>query len=218
MTSAFLSAMDLIGIIAFAVSGALVAIDRGLDLFGVMILALTTASGGGFIRDLTIGHTPPALFRNPAYVVLSFAIAAVVFAIVRHVHFRRPHKKLKELYEQVLFITDTLGLAAFTVDGAVTGLDVSHTSAFLIIFLGAVTGVGGGLLRDLFAMKKPYIFVRHIYALAAVAGAAAVAFLPRFTGENPAMAAGFAAVLLIRFLAAHFHWNLPRIQQDRARS
>jgi uncharacterized membrane protein YeiH len=87
---------------------------------------------------------------------------------------------------------------------------VSKTNVFLMIFLGVITGVGGGILRDLFAAQKPYIFVRHVYALASVAGAVAAALLPAVIGWPKAMLVGFFLVLLIRYLAAHFRWNLPR--------
>ena len=207
---AFISIMDLIGTIAFAISGAMVAVKKDMDIFGIMILALTTAAGGGFVRDLTIGRIPPAVFLNPIYIILSFSTALVVFFVIRYVRKGDRILWLIRVYEKLLLVTDSLGLAAFTVDGVYAGRMVSKTNVFLMIFLGVITGVGGGILRDLFAAQKPYIFVRHVYALASVAGAVVAALLPAVIGWPKAMLVGFFLVLLIRYLAAHFRWNLPR--------
>lgn len=210
----FIYIMDLIGTIAFAISGAMLAVKKDMDLFGIMILALTTATGGGFIRDLTIGNIPPAVFLNPVYIILSFATALVVFFVIRYVRKGDRLLGLIRVYEKLLLVTDSLGLAAFTVDGVYAGRTVTKTNAFLMIFLGVITGVGGGILRDLFAAQKPYIFVRHVYALASVAGAVVTAVLPAWIGWPKSIVLGFVTVLLIRYLAAHFRWNLPRALPD----
>ncbi|MCR4732159.1 MAG: TRIC cation channel family protein [Lachnospiraceae bacterium] len=223
MSFEIISIMDYIGTIAFAISGAMVAIEKEMDLFGIMILALVTATGGGFIRDLTIGTIPPMVFRDPTYMILSFITAVCVFLIVlwirRHQNFTSPEKKAKlsASYQKLLLITDSLGLAAFTVDGVFAGRRLSapdDTNAYLVIFLGVITGVGGGVIRDIFAAQKPYIFVRHIYAVASLAGAAAAAFLPLVISDRKAQGISFVLVLLIRYLAAHYKWNLPRIPQS----
>ena len=113
-------------------------------------------------------------------------------------------------YDRLLFWMDTLGLGVFSVAGVELAFSRSgHPTFFLLVFIGTITGVGGGVLRDLLAQEVPYIFVKHIYACASLAGAALCAGLWRF-GSMPAMLAGIAAVVIIRVLAAHFHWNLPR--------
>ena len=220
MTFEIIYIMDFVGTIAFAVSGAMVAIEKEMDLFGIMILALVTATGGGFIRDLTIGSIPPMVFRDPIYMILSFITAIVVFLIVlwirKHQNFTSPQKKAKlsASYQKLLLITDSLGLAAFTVDGVFAGRQLpapNNTNAYLGIFLGVITGVGGGMLRDIFAAQKPYIFVRHIYAVASLAGAFAAAFLPIVISDRKAQTVSFLLILVIRYLAAHYKWNLPRV-------
>ena len=181
MSVTLLSFFDLIGTIAFAISGAFVGIRKKMDIFGVNVLAITTACGGGVIRDLIIGATPPMMFRNPFYVLVAAIVANIVFLLVyRHRHMPR---KLAPLYDQLLFWFDSLGLAAFTVDGVMAGVRAGYPdNYFLICFLGFITAVGGGALRDIMACQMPDIFRKHIYAVAAIAGAIVLAMLYRWTG------------------------------------
>lgn len=211
MTKEFIFIMDLMGTVAFAISGSMTAVEQGMDLFGILILALTTATGGGFIRDLTIGSLPPVVFRNPIYMILSFLTAGIVFLILKFQSLRPHSDRVRLVYEKTLLITDSMGLAAFTVDGVCAGLAQPDTNLFLAVFLGVITGVGGGILRDLFAGKKPYVFVKHVYALASLAGAAAVYILPRYLGSGFSIMISFGIIILIRYLAAHYRWDLPRI-------
>lgn len=212
MAFEFISIMDIVGTIAFAASGAIIAIRKGMDLFGVMILALVTATGGGFIRDLTIGFTPPSVFRNPIFMILAFVTAIVVFVVTAWFQHKPMHARLIFLYEKIMLITDSLGLAAFTVEGVYVGHQMlENSSVFLMVFLGVVTGVGGGVIRDIFATEKPYVFVRHIYAVAAVVGALVTAVGFRFVSVSTALLVGFSVILVIRYLAARFKLNLPKI-------
>ena len=211
MTKEFIFIMDLMGTVAFAISGSMTAVEQGMDLFGILILALTTATGGGFIRDLTIGSLPPVVFRNPIYMILSFLTAGIVFLVLKFQSLKPHSERVRLVYEKMLLITDSMGLAAFTVDGVCAGLAQPDTNLFLAVFLGVITGVGGGILRDLFAGKKPYVFVKHVYALASLAGAAAVYILPRYLGSGFSIMISFGIIILIRYLAAHYRWDLPRI-------
>lgn len=208
----FITLMDIIGTIAFAISGAMVAIENEMDIFGVNILAITTATGGGMIRDILIGRTPPMMFLDPFYVIISVIVANIVFfCMYLHKHMK---KELVQIYEGILLLCDTLGLAAFTVDGVNAGLNTIHKdNMFLVVFVGVLTGVGGGLLRDMMANKLPYIFVKHIYACASLVGALFTAFLWKPFGETMAMVVGFTAVMVIRLLAVFFNWNLPKIKK-----
>ncbi|MDD7048404.1 MAG: TRIC cation channel family protein [Lachnospiraceae bacterium] len=211
MTKEFIFIMDLMGTVAFAISGSMTAVEQGMDLFGILILALTTATGGGFIRDLTIGSLPPVVFRNPIYMILSFLTAGIVFLVLKFQSLRPHSERVRLVYEKTLLITDSMGLAAFTVDGVCAGLAQPDTNLFLAVFLGVITGVGGGILRDLFAGKKPYVFVKHVYAFASLAGAAAAYILPRYLGSGFSIMISFGIIILIRYLAAHYRWDLPRI-------
>ena len=202
----FIFVVNIIGTLAFAASGAMIGLNKNMDVFGVCILGLATATGGGVIRDLILGLTPPMAFRDPTCAILALATSAVFFS--RRV--RRVLMHNQRRYDRLLFWMDTLGLGVFSVVGVELAFSRSgHPTFFLLAFVGTLTGVGGGVLRDLLAQEVPYIFVKHIYACASLAGAALCAGLWRF-GSMPAMLAGMAAVVLIRVLAAHYHWNLPK--------
>lgn len=205
---------DLIGTIAFAISGAFVGIRKGMDIFGVNVLAVTTACGGGLMRDLIIGSIPPQMFRNPFFVMVAIVVANVVFLLM-YLHRHMP-RKVAPLYDKLLFWFDSLGLAAFTVDGVMAGIAMGFgDNEFLICFLGFMTAVGGGALRDVLAGQTPDIFRKHVYAVAAIAGAVLmVALLRLFGSEQIAMLGGFLLVPVLRFLAAHFRWNLPKVKMD----
>lgn len=203
---------DLVGTIAFAISGAFVGIHKEMDIFGVNVLAVTTACGGGLMRDLVIGNIPPRMFQNPFFVIIAVAVANVVF-LLAYLHSRMP-KKMAPVYDKMLFWFDTLGLAAFTVDGVMVGVDAGfYDNAFLLCFLGFMTGVGGGALRDIMANQTPDIFRKHIYAVASIAGTILMVLIFYITSsQKAAMIGGFLLVLILRNLAAHFHWNLPKVQ------
>lgn len=214
MPVTLLTLFDFIGTVAFAISGALVGIHKKMDIFGVNVLAVTTACGGGLMRDLIIGCTPPMMFQNPIFVLVAVVVANVVFLLC-FLHRHMP-KKLARFYDAMLFWFDSLGLAAFTVDGVMAGVRAGQgENTFLICFLGFMTAVGGGALRDVMASQMPDIFRKHIYAVAAIAGAILMSALLRFVGsESVAMIAGFLLVLVLRKLAAHFRWNLPKVSEE----
>lgn len=203
----FLLILEIIGTVAFAVSGAMTGLSKKMDIFGVVILGLTTAVGGGMIRDLVLGLTPPAMFTNPIYA----AVAAVVSVIVFLPAVRRWLTAYGRVREILMLVMDSLGLGVFTVVGiqrAYTATD--HRGLFLLVFVGVVTGVGGGLLRDVMAGQTPYIFVKHVYASASIIGAILCAALWAPLGATMAMILGASVILTIRLLAAHYHWSLPK--------
>lgn len=199
---------EIMGTLAFAVSGALDAIRHRMDLFGVGMMGIITATGGGMLRDLVIGQTPPKVFRNPRWAIMAFAAALFTFFILKLYH-KKAAPKIARLMEKLFLLSDTLGLAAFTVLGIQAAGGGSGT---LLLFVGVITGVGGGVMRDVFSGSVPSIFRRHIYALASAAGAVADILLMRMLPEEVAMVAGFMIVVVIRLLAAHFRWNLPKIE------
>lgn len=201
--------VEAIGTIAFASSGAMVAIKKQLDLLGVVVLGVTTAVGGGMLRDIIIGNVPPALFKDPVYVMLAFATVLLLFAVVR-VNRKFINSSSIETYEKVMNIFDAIGLGAFTVVGIDTAVLSGYGDYdFLVIFLGVITGVGGGILRDIMAGQTPYVLRKHIYACASIAGALLYAGLMDIINGNLAMLTGACTVILIRLLATHFCWNLP---------
>ena len=199
--------LEILGTVAFAASGAMVGINKKMDIFGVCILGLTVSVGGGVIRDLILGNTPPNTFQNPVYALVAIGVSIIVFIP----WVRNFLKKTQKIYDTSMLIMDTVGLGVFTVVGVQVAHSVSYeTGYFLTIFVGVITGVGGGILRDLFADDIPYIFVKHIYACASLVGAILCTFLWNIVGEAAAMITGSIAVIALRFLAAHFRWSLPK--------
>ena len=200
--------IELVGTMAFAASGAMTGLKKNMDIFGVCILGLTTAVGGGVIRDLILGNTPPATFQDPIYAAVAIVTSLVLFLP----RVRRLLMWDQRLFDLSLFLLDTTGLGLFTVMGIrITFAHVPQPSLFLLVFVGAITGVGGGVLRDILADQTPYILRKqHVYASACVVGALACGLLWHRAGEMPAMLTGALLVFLIRGLSAHFHWNLPR--------
>lgn len=157
------------------------------------------------------------MFRNPFYVIVSVGVANIVFLLMyRH---RKMPKKIHGLYDQMLFWFDTFGLGAFTVDGVMIGVGAGYgAKLFLLIFLGFMTGVGGGALRDIMADQMPDIFVKHIYALASIAGGIFMIVLFKlFHSWRIAMVGGFCMVIIVRYFAARFNWNLPKVQIEESK-
>ncbi len=203
----------MIGTVSFAVSGALKAIKYEMDLFGVAMLALINAVGGGAIRDIIIGELPPSVFANPIYPITAIAVALIVFIIAYFT--KKMSDKVEKAEKLVLLFTDTLGLSIFTVIGINTATGVGITSVSVLLFVGVITGTGGGILSDIFSGIVPNIFRRHIYALASIIGATADIILSRYIPATSAMITGFALVFVIRMLAASFKWDLPKIKKNQ---
>lgn len=200
---------ELIGVVAFAVSGAALGAHKGMDLFGVTVMGMTTAVGGGILRDVLLGLTPPAALRDPLQALVSIAVSILVFIIWQHTHTTRPHP----WREAVLLVADSIGLGIFTAHGVAAALQAGYEeSVFLTLFVGVLTGVGGGVLRDVCCMERPYIFTKHIYALASLAGAAACMLLWPL-GQSTAMLISCAVTTALRICAATFRWSLPKARQ-----
>lgn len=202
---------DFIGTVAFAISGAIIGIQKRMDIFGVNILAIVTACGGGVLRDIIMGSFPPQMFINPFYVLVAAIVANIVFGIM-YFHKGIP-QKFAGLYDRGLFVFDTLGLAAFMVDGVMIGANFGYEDdLFLLVFLGFITGVGGGVLRDVLSIQMPAIFVKHVYALPVIIGGILMVIMHEIMGTwNAAMISAFTLVLVMRWLARHFLWNLPKV-------
>lgn len=190
--------IELIGTIAFAVSGAIVGINKKMDILGVSVLGMTTAVGGGIIRDLLIGKTPPAAFCDPVYMMTALAVSLIVFipSVSRHINLNR--------FPWVF--TDSVGLGAFTIVGVTAGLPFENN--YFAIFLGIITGVGGGVIRDICAGEIPMIFKKRFYACPCIISAIACALLYPCS-DTLAILIGFTTTVLLRLLAARFRWHLP---------
>jgi uncharacterized membrane protein YeiH len=206
----FIFILEIMGTVAFAVSGAMTGLKKRMDIFGVAILGLTTAVGGGVLRDLILGITPPKTFQDPTYALIAIFTAIVIFIPMIH----RTLMRNLLVFDKVLVMMDALGLGLFTVMGVHVAFEVSAGfNGFLVVFVGVVTGVGGGIMRDILAGDTPYIFVKHIYASASVLGAIVCAVLWHYTDSIYAMLSGTVLIVVIRLLSAHFKWNLPRAKE-----
>ena len=158
--------LDLLGTMAFAISGALAAMNRKLDLFGIFIIAFVTAVGGGTLRDVLIGNTPVMWMENTLYIYIIGVVS--ILAII----FRNKIYYLKTS----LFLFDTIGLGVFTITGVEAGLQ-NNLDPIVCIALGAMTGTFGGVIRDILCNEIPVIFRREIYATASITGGLAFILL-----------------------------------------
>ena len=193
--------IDILGTIAFAISGVLVAIDKKLDLFGVFIIAFVTSVGGGTLRDLLIGNTPVLWLRDPVYLYTIFG--TVVFAVA----FRARLKYIRKS----LFLFDTIGIGLYTMVGVERGISVG-LSSIMCIGLGTITACFGGVIRDILCNEIPVIFRREIYATACIFGGVGYFLLRQLPFDDAyAYMAGIIIVIGIRLIAVRFKIALPSI-------
>ncbi|PVE10386.1 trimeric intracellular cation channel family protein [Streptomyces scopuliridis] len=201
-------ALDLAGIFVFAISGALLAVRKNFDVFGMAVLAEITALGGGLLRDLIIGAVPPAAFTDLGYFSMPLVATALVFFL---------HPQVERI-QGAVNVFDAAGLGLFCVTGTTKayefGLGLTASAA-----LGLATAVGGGVLRDVLANEVPSLlrWDRDLYAVPAIVGAAMVALCIRFDALN-GLTSGFAVLtaFVLRLLAMRFHWRAPRAWNRRS--
>ena len=207
MTEAFTwQLFDWMGTIAFAVSGAMVGLSKKMDLFGITVLAVLVAVGGGMTRDVIAGLTPPMALQHPTDLVIAIVTAFVVSIIYETVLIdSRRRKRVSLIYN----IFDTVGLGSFTVTGVMTGFSVPDGNYWALpVMLGFLTAVGGGILRDLFAQRVPMVLNTDIYATASIAGAFIICAANLYIGIEAAVWAGFMSVLIIRAVVLRFNLHL----------
>lgn len=191
--------LDLLGTIAFAISGALAAMNRRLDLFGIFIIAFVTAIGGGTLRDILIGSTPVTWMENTLYIYLIGVVTIV--AII----FRRKLNHLKTS----LFLFDTIGLGVFTITGVEMGIQ-NDLNPIISITLGAMTGTFGGAIRDILCNEIPVIFRKEIYATACIIGGLAFVILHQLGVDTDIIyIVTTLTVIIIRLVVVKYHISLP---------
>ena len=207
MTEAFTwQLFDGMGTIAFAVSGAMVGLSKKMDMFGITVLAVLVAVGGGMTRDVIAGLTPPMALQHPTDLVIAIVTAFVVSIIYETVLIdSRRRKRVSLIYN----IFDTVGLGSFTVTGVMTGFSVPDGNYWALpVMLGFLTAVGGGILRDLFAQRVPVVLNTDVYATASIAGALIICAANLYIGIEAAVWAGFMSVLIIRAVVLRFNLHL----------
>lgn len=198
MPSSLLATLDIVGIAVFAASGALAAARKNLDLLGVVVIATVTAIGGGTLRDVLLAR---AVFwlAQPAYlyVILAAALATVLYTR----HFRPP--------DRALAILDALGLALFTIIGARVAEGLEHQGVVVVV-MGTLTGVAGGVLRDVLTGEIPLILRKgQIYATAAIVGVVGYVLLQTVADRTTAGLSGMAIIAALRLGAIAWNWTLP---------
>lgn len=200
----FYFTIDILGTIAFAISGVLVAMKKKLDLFGVLIIAFVTAIGGGTLRDLLIGNTPVIWMRDSVYVITIIITVIVAILFV---------KQLKYLRKS-LFLFDTIGIGLYTLVGVEKGIEAGLLP-IMCIALGTITASFGGVIRDILCNEIPVIFRKEIYATACILGGASYFLLSKLPiASNYAFIMAILVVIILRILAVKFNIRLPNIYRD----
>ena len=201
-----LNIFEIVGTLAFAAAGALTGIQKKLDVFGVVMLALITAVGGGIVRDVLIGNTPPTAFMYPMFTIISL-ITAIVSCFT--------YQWLGRFNNLILFF-DAIGLGAFTAAGANLAFTYEFNRLFVAVMMGLLTGVGGGVVRDVFAREIPFVFQKEVYAVASIAGAIALFYTKPWLG-NGALYVCFLITVGIRMICMKYDVHLPVINTGRAK-
>ncbi len=209
----FSTFIEILGVIAFSISGAMVAIRRKTDLFGVILLAIITAHGGGLTRDVIFSFSPPAIFGSKSYILVCVIVAVIVFLFARK--FSHTYLENELRIEHINDVFDALGLGVFAVIGVTVALEKGHSGdALICITCGLLTGICGGMLRDVLTNYTPFVLIKRIYAIAALSGASTYYILHMYGGaihisEELAIVIGVAVTFILRILAMTFKWNMP---------
>ena len=199
----YITILEYIGVFAFAVSGAIIAIEEEFDIFGIYIIAIITAMGGGVLRDIVANVGIPVFFTS--YMTIPFIIAGALLAI-----FLKGNLKYKNLF---VFI-DAIGLAAFFVSAAVKAIN-SNYNFMLFIFAASITGVGGGVLRDIITNRKPQIFKHDIYCVDGVIGVTLLWFIYPVIGIESAQFIALVTIVIVRMVSYYKTINLPVVCKER---
>ena len=200
----FISILDYLGTIAFAVTGASKAIAHKADIFGIIVLATVVGVGGGITRDVIFGRFPTSL-SDPIYVGLTVGIAIVMFFL-----FTKFKKQMT-----VWLVFDAVGLGVFSILGASIAYQIVGLEFLPMIFAGMITAIGGGILRDVFVREMPIVFVKEVYAVASIIGIAIFYGLLYFDmNVQISSVIGIVAATGIRLLAMKYNWNLPKVRES----
>lgn len=204
--------MDIIGTVAFAISGSMVAIEKRNDIFGVLLLGLTTAVGGGMLRDIFLGYTPPRIFQAKSTLLLALLTSLAVFLLAYFL--REQYRKSAEIVDKINNVFDAIGLGIFTVTGMQIAMYSGNDDAVIVIFSGCLTGIGGGLIRDLMVNEIPFVLRKYVYAVASIMGGVIYWNLMKMqVGDTVSMVIGVVFVFVVRMLATILRLNLPKVHE-----
>ncbi len=200
----FYFVVDILGTVAFAISGVLVAMEKKLDLFGVFIIAFVTAVGGGTLRDFLIGSAPVGWMTTPVYLItITITVIGAILFVNQLRYFRKS-----------LFLFDTIGIGLYTMVGVEKGLNAG-LSPVMCIILGTITASFGGVIRDILCNEIPVIFRKEIYATVCILGGAFYFLLIQFPFNSTyAYVAAILSIIVMRLLAVRFKISLPNIYKE----
>ena len=200
----FISILDYLGTVAFAVTGASKAIAHKADIFGIIVLATVVGVGGGVTRDVIFGRFPTA-FSDPIYISLTVGTGIVMFFLFSYLK-----KKMN-----IWLIFDAIGLGVFSIIGASIAYQIVGLEFLPMIFAGMITAIGGGILRDIFVREIPIVFVKEVYAVASIIGIVIFYGLLSFDVDvQISSVIGIIAATGIRLLAMKYNWNLPKVRES----
>jgi len=206
--------IEIAGFVVFSSASSMIALHKRTDIIGTMILAVVTCFGGGLMRDLVLGYIPPHLFTDVLYRRYALFVVVISF-LTYHLAFLM---NVDRIFEQrtaafVIDICDSLGMAVFCIAGVSAAFEFASfvSNPFLCIFCGAITGTGGGILRDMMLAEVPRVFRKHIYLIPGILGSTVFWVLMRYslTGRVAATLIAISVIMLLRVLAILFKWNLP---------
>lgn len=217
-----IAVLEVLGVISFSISGAFVAIDKEMDLVGVIFLSIITSFFGGIMRDLILGRTPIFFTDKIMYLYIAVSVLTAITVFIFAAVFKRKYVKEEERLTRINNYIDAVGIGVFSVSSVMGSVEYLESAsrepkAFLVITLGMIGAVGGGVVRDVCMREIPFVFRKRIYALAALGGSVIYYLLSRFAfgtenlaGQIISCVVGATFVIAIRVLATVFKWNLPK--------
>lgn len=206
----FLTIIQYVGAVSFTISATIYAIHKRADIIGALVFSLLTCFGGGAIRDIVLGQLPPQILvsRDAHYLAL---VSIGVCLVCYHFGFIKKIARFADRHQHSFLIefTDSLGLASFTVSGLEIAIEYGKTGFVILVFAGCITGVGGGILRDICSAEIPSVFKKHIYLIPVIIASAFFALSYDKIPEILSVIIACAIIISIRMLAFKFKWNLP---------
>lgn len=212
--------IECVGTVSFAVSGTLVAIGKRTDIIGALIFALLTSFGGGLLRDIILGKLPPSVFVNERFrVLLVICLLASLLCCALACFGRNPMRIREHRHDLWLDLTDAVGISVFCISGVDTAIEVvgGSENALLLVFCGCITGVGGGILRDVFSAEIPFIFRKYVYLIPTVVGSAFYTLTYGCISHYTGMLVSMGLIIVLRTLAIVFKWNFPVLGESKQR-
>ena len=213
----FFSIIEYIGVISFAISGTLFALNKKADIIGALLISVLTCFGGGMLRDFSLGIIPPNLLVNPSFWVQELVCVGVC-TLLFHLSFSKRFFSLltRHQHDFWLEVTDAIGLAVFVVVGVDYAIEAGYEDNILfLVFCGCISSVGGGMLRDICTATIPRIFCKHVYLLPCILGALLYVFTKNENvfGRVWSTILTMTLIIVVRVLACLYKWNLPRPTQ-----